>query len=372
VRTLLAVLLALSLLGCRTAPHTAPTHLGRIVVAADGRGFELAKSRQAFHPWGMNYGNAGRLMEDFWETDCETLAGDFRAMKALGANVVRVHLQFAKFMAAPDRPNAAALERFRRMLRLAEETGLYLDVTGLACYRPSDTPAWYDAMDEPARWAAQARFWEAVAETGAFSPAVFCYDLMNEPVSPAGKRERNQWPSGHLFGGYDFVQYIALDPAGRSREEIVRQWIARMTAAIRKRDQQGLITVGMLPWSRQWKHLSGFVPEKISPQIDFLSVHIYPDKDKPDEALESLRVCAAGKPVVVEETFPLSCGIEQLEAFCRASREMACGWIGHYDGQTPEGIDVLERAGKMTVAQGIYRSWLLMFVRLKPEFAPGP
>ena len=36
-------------------------------------------------------------------------------------------------------------------------------------------------MDEPARWAAQARFWAEVAKVCATSPAVFCYDLMNEP-----------------------------------------------------------------------------------------------------------------------------------------------------------------------------------------------
>ena len=33
----------------------------------------------------------------------------------------------------------------------------------------------------------QARFWQAVAARCAASPAVFCYDLMNEPVVPGGK-----------------------------------------------------------------------------------------------------------------------------------------------------------------------------------------
>ena len=41
----------------------------------------------------MNYGNAGRLMEDFWDTDWQTFAADFGKFKALGANVVRVHFQ---------------------------------------------------------------------------------------------------------------------------------------------------------------------------------------------------------------------------------------------------------------------------------------
>ena len=330
----------------------------------------MGESKTPFHPWGMNYGNAGRLMEDFWESDWETFAGDFREMKALGANVVRVHLQFGKFMDAPDRANADAMKQFRRMLRLAEETGIYLDVTGLASYRPADVPAWYDAMAEPDRWSAQAKFWEAIAEAGSSSAAVFCYDLANEVISPAGKREPGKWRSGSSLGGYDFLQFIALDPAGRTREEIARQWIERLTAAIRKHDRAALITVGLLPWSRGWKHLSGFVPEKTAPHLDFISVHIYPDKTKPDEAMESLRVCAAGKPVVIEETFALSCGAEELEKFLRASREVACGWIGHYDGAPIEELDAIERTGKLTMPQSVYREWQRMFVRLKPEFAP--
>jgi hypothetical protein len=83
-----------------------------------------------------------------------------------------------------------------------------------------------------------------------------------------------------------------------------------------------------------------------------------------------LRVCAAGKPVVIEETFPLSCDAPQLEEFLRASREIAGGWIGHYDGQTPDELNALERDGKLTLGQAVYRQWLEMFVRLKREFSP--
>ncbi|MBI4660400.1 MAG: cellulase family glycosylhydrolase [Verrucomicrobia bacterium] len=365
------------LCGCRSAAKSGPSAavisvgwLERIVVEPDGRGFISEQSKRPFHPWGMNYGNAGRLMEDFWDRDWDTLADDFRELKTLGANVVRVHLQFGKFMNAPEVPSAEALRRFRRLLRLAERTGLYLDVTGLACYRPADVPAWYDALDEPARWAAQAKFWQVIAGIGAASPAVFCYDLMNEPISPAQRREPGRWRSGNLFGGYDFVQYIALDPTGRTREEIVRQWIQKMSEAIRKHDRRALITVGLLPWSRQWRHLSGFVPEKLAAQLDFISVHIYPDKNRPGEAMESLRQCRTDKPVVIEETFPLSCDATQLETFLRASREIACGWLGHYDGDPIEELDDVELAGKLSLAQSVYRQWLQMFVRLKSEFAP--
>ena len=66
-------------------------------------------------------------------------------------------------MDAPNRPGRKSLERLERLVKLAEETRLYLDLTGLACYRKQDVPAWYAALSEPERWRAQARFWEAVA-----------------------------------------------------------------------------------------------------------------------------------------------------------------------------------------------------------------
>src|SRR5262249_49094255 len=177
----------------------------------------LAASGKPFTPWGLNYGNAGRLIEDFWDADWATLAADFRDMKAIGANVVRVHLQFGKFMDAADRPNPKALDQLGRLLELAEKTGIYLDITGLACYRPADVPKWYDGLSEDDRWAAQAVFWGAVARRCAKSPAVFCYDLMNEPLAGGGERKPGQWYSGKLLGEYDFLQWIALDGRGRPR-----------------------------------------------------------------------------------------------------------------------------------------------------------
>lgn len=330
-----------------------------------------AESHRTFHPWGFNYGNAGRLMEDFWNDDWKTFADDFAEMKAMGANVVRVHLQFGKFMTAPDKPNCDAMKQLARMLKLAEQIGIYLDVTGLACYRPGDMPKWYDDLGEPARWAAQSNFWREVASVCADSPAVFCYDLMNEAISPGGPREAGKrWMSGNLFGGFDFVQFIALDPAGRSRDEIAGQWIRAMTAAIREHDKETPVTVGIIPWSRAWKHLSGFSPEMMAKELDFISVHIYPDAKQPGEAMESLRKYAVGKPIVVEETFALSCSIKDEEEFLRESREVACGWIGHYDGQTIAEADAMERAGKLSMHDAIYRDWMRLFVKLKSESSP--
>ncbi len=339
----------------------------RVRAADDGKGFVLAVSKRPFVPWGLNYGNAGRLIEDYWDADWATVAADFRDMKRFGANVVRVHLQFGKFMDAPDRPNPKALDRLGKLLDLAEETGLYLDLTGLGCYRKADVPSWYDGLSEEARWAAQARFWGAVAGRCAKSPAVFCYDLMNEPFAGGGDKKPGDWYSGKTIGEYDYLQWIALDLRGRPREEIAVAWIDRLSAAIRAHDQARPITVGLLPWVPGWGHLSGFIPEKVAPHLDFVSVHIYPEKGKVDEAIEGLKRFAVGKPVVIEETFPLSCSSDELEAFIHKSRGPACGWMGHYDGLTPERAEALKKEGKLTLPQAIFQGWLDLFRKLKPK-----
>src|ERR1700733_13065135 len=103
-----------------------------------------------------------RLLEEYWSTEWPTVEQDFREMKKLGANVVRVDL----------------------LCWLGAFMKLYLDITGSGSYREKGAPTWYGAMPEGARWAAQAQFWEAIAKTCAGRPGVIAYNLMNEPVRP--------------------------------------------------------------------------------------------------------------------------------------------------------------------------------------------
>jgi hypothetical protein len=332
----------------------------RIVVSADAKGFVSAGTNRKFTPWGFNYDHdeKGRLIEDYWTDEWPKIEADFQEMKDLGANVVRVHLQFGRFMDAADRPNAGSLERLARLLTVAERLGLYLDLTGLGCYHKKEVPAWYDRLSESDRWVAQARFWDAVAARCASSPAVFCYDLMNEPVVAAGG-PKTDW-LGPAFAGKHFVQYITLDSAGRKREEIARSWIRTLSAAIRKHDKRALITVGLVPWSldRPKRLYSGFDPKQIASDLDFIAVHMYPEAGKFDDALATLGGFAVGKPVVIEEIFPLKCSPKEFETFLTRSRDHACGWIGFYWGQTP---DELRRA--RDIPSAITLNWLEIFQR---------
>ena len=229
-------------------------------------------------PWGFNYDHDadGRLIEDYWDEEWPTVEAHFGQMKKLGANVVRIHLQLGKFMDAPDKANEKALARLGKLLALAEKERLYLDLTGLGCYHKKDVPAWYDKLSEKDRWDVQARFWQAVAGRCKDSPAVFCYDLMNEPVVAGGKRKDGDWLAAP-FAGKHFVQFITLDQQDRPRPDIARQWVRHLTAAIREKDKRHLITVGLVDWSLDRPGLtSGFVPAKIADDLDFISVHLYP------------------------------------------------------------------------------------------------
>jgi hypothetical protein len=340
----------------------------RIQIAKDKRSFVLETSGRRFTPWGFNYDHdeRGRLLEDYWDSEWEKVEKDFLQMRKLGANVVRIHLQLGRFMEKPDKPNARSLDRLAKLLALAERERLYLDLTGLGCYHKKDVPAWYDNLSERDRWEVQARFWEVVAGRCAKSPAVFCYDLMNEPVVAGGRRKDGDWLPAP-FAGKHFVQFINLDQGKRERPDIARAWIGQLRSAIRKHDRRGLVTVGLVDWSLDRKgHLtSGFVPEKIVDELDFLCVHIYPEKGKVDEALKTLAGFALGKPVVVEETFPLRCSIKELADFIDRSKKYAAGWIGFYWGKPPE-----ELRKSRTIADAITQRWLEWFVKKGPP-VPG-
>jgi hypothetical protein len=360
-RRCIPVVLAAVLTACATRP--ANIRMEAVKVSAGGNGFVFHPSGRPFVPWGFNYDHDenGRLLEDYWETEWPKVEEDFREMKQLGANVVRVHLQFGRFMLNESQPNTNSLARFAHLLRLAERTGLYLDVTGLGCYHKQDVPAWYDVFDEDHRWAAQANFWRAIARAGRGSPAIFCYDLMNEPVAPHKAGVGKDW-LGPPFGGKHFVQWISREGNRRERPEIARAWIRQLVAAIRAEDSSHLITVGLVDWSLPRPGLdSAFHPAVIAPELDFLSVHIYPERGKVTEAIETLKLFNVGKPVVIEETFPLKCSREEFDEFFHRSKPHAAGWIGFYWGRTP---DECRRSKEMTDA--FMLGWLEWFQKARP------
>jgi hypothetical protein len=357
-----------------TTAAGAPAPLHPVRLSHDGKDFVTgsADAPERFVAWGVNYDHDGdgRLLDDYWEDEWEAVVGDFREIRDLGANVIRVHLQLGKFMVAPDRPSDASLARLADLVALAESTGLYLDVTGLGCYHRADVPAWYDELPEAERWDVQARFWAAVAGVCRGSAAVFCYDLMNEPVIGGGGEESPGWLAGE-FGGKHFVQRIAIDLGGRSREEIAGQWVAKLASAIRLLDPDHLITVGVIPWAYTFKGAKPlFYAPGVGEPLDFVSVHFYPESGKVEEALEALRVYDIGRPLVVEEIFPLKCTPDEVLDFAERSRPVCDGWVSFYWGKT---VGEYEAAPDSGLPGALTAAWLRRFGEAAPRFRrPAP
>jgi aryl-phospho-beta-D-glucosidase BglC (GH1 family) len=319
------------------APETAPPPMESVRVSDDGKGFVLVPSGKPFRPWGFNYvGDHRRIVEEYWEAEWPRVEKDFRQMRELGANVVRLHLQVGTYMKSPTEVDEAELQRLRRTLDLGQKNGLYLDLTGLNCFHLKEIPDWFDKLPEAERWQVQANFWEAIAKTCAGHPAVFCHDLMNEPIIGKPGKDEHPWLSGEL-GGYYFVQRISNEPGDRAVNDIAAAWVEKMVAAIRKHEPNHLITVGVIPWAQM---IPGAKPIFYSPKaiehLDFVSVHFYPASGKVDETVEALAVYDLGKPIVVEETWPLTCSLEELDEFIDKSNDRVEGWIAHYFGKTIE------------------------------------
>src|SRR4029079_14321011 len=141
---------------------------------------------------------------------------------------------------------------------------------------------------------------------------------------------------GGPLGEFHYVQFITLEQRERPRPQIARTWVETLMKSIRRVDSRHLITVGLVDWSLDRPGLtSGFVPAAVAPALDFLCVHLYPRAGKVDEAIGTLEgFAAAGKPVLIEETFPLMCGVKEFQDFFKQSKKNATGWVGFYWGKT--------------------------------------
>ena len=342
----------------------ATTAMEPVVVSADRTHFVLKHSGTEFKPWGFNYlGEFGTIFEEYWADQWSDIEEDFREMKKLGANVVRVHLQLGTYMTTVDKARPEELARLRRLLDLAQASGLYLDLTGLGCYHLAKVPAWYDALDESARWDVQAQFWKAVAHTCQGHPAVFCYNLMNEPVITEAKAGEHPWLTGELEGMY-FVQRIANHPGKRTQQEIAAAWSAKLTRTIREVDPDHLITVGVIPWALVWPNAKPvFYSPEAAKHFDFISVHFYPQAGKVKDAVAALKVYDVGRPMVVEETFPLSCSLDELAQFMHDGGNIVEGWISHYFGKTP---------ADYTKEKDLRSAVMKQFLEFWQQHAPGP
>ncbi len=337
-----------------TADEARSVELETVKVAADKKGFVLHPSGKRYVPWGHNYASVDILQR--LAEDPERVEREFAEMKAAGTTVARIHPELPRILTGPKEVDAKGVDGIKRLLRIGEKSGVHLKITGLANYRIKDRVAWYDKLPEKDRWHAQAFFWENIARTCAESPAVFAYDLVNEPGA-VGKPE-DGWYLGRM-GDVEFCQRLSLTPGERNGDDIFREWTKLMVASIRKHDPTHLITMGMLPFPGAYK--------TAAEQLDFVSPHLYPKTGKVDEEIALLKQYDWGKPIVIGETFPLSCGPDDERDFLLKSRPFAQGWIGHWPDESPAELAELKKTDKATIQNAIWLSWVELFKELGPQ-----
>lgn len=188
---------------------------------------------------------------------------------------------------------------------------------------------------------------------------------MNEPILP-GNEPATEWLAGELSGKF-FVQRISLDLKNRTREQVAEAWVNTMVDAIRRQDDRHLITVGVIPWVFAFgggKPL--FHGPVVGKRLNFVAVHFYPKKDEVDQALKALKAYEVGKPLLVEEMFPLACSREELVEFINQSSETTDGWISFYWGKTPS---ELRATASPSLGEAITASWLDTFHTMSKTIA---
>jgi len=324
-------------------------------ISIDQSGFVDA-SGEAFFPWGLNYTNTEHgLIEDDW-LSVDTWAAirkDFEDMSGLGANVVRIHLQYHKFMIDAENANQAALDRLVDFVAMAEEVGLYLNITGLASYRKDAAPEWYINLDDNQRWSTQKLFWQNVAGAINGSPAVFAYNLMNEPVVAVGCviADACSWLPGNGFGGFHFVQNVSRDPA-KPFLETMQSWMAEMTNAIRTQDVETPITVGLLALG---------AATRFADDLDYLSPHIYPKSGELNKSVQYVQDNQSNVPLVIEEISNLNCTAEELQEFVDQIDGLYDGLMGHYHGKN------FSELNRSNINDALQYNFLKFFQRNSPK-----
>lgn len=323
--------------------HITPS--GKKLVKEDGSEFKM---------WGLNWGPSGQvLLEGQWatKTGWDDLAADFKYMSSIGANTVRLPLQYNYFMNSATQPNNTNLEILKKLVKVSEDNNLYLLVCGLNAFKKDLQPAWYTNMNEQERWATQAIFWEAVAGAVGKSPAILGYDLMNEPM--LGNHAEKVWLPGESYGGFHFAQNITLNLNGRTEEQVLNSWMGKMTEAIRKKDSKHLITVGFLPYSKFANYSKN--------SLDALSTHIYPKSGEFAKDYTLIQQYQSTKPLIISETFPLNCYDSELRDFIKSQNQYVNGWIWIGGGRSIE---------ELTPAQTIPDAMLVAALKMFKEMAP--
>jgi len=404
---------------CRAAESNAnerPT-MELIAVAADGRGFAECDSGHPYIPFGTNYydPNTGWAPKLWWQFDANEVAEHFRVMSEIGVNCARVFLTAGSFQPSAETVEEQALAKLDKLVEIARENRIRLILTGpdhwegQPAYWKPDRFAGEDAL------VALERFWDVVGRRYRGEPAIFAWDLLNEPHLPwFAESWRSRW-NGWLLKTYDNREGLEAAwgdelteadrwgdvavPEDRAengnprlrdwqlfRESLADQWVRRQVEAISRADPTHLVTVGYIQWSYPLVRSGGpgryaaFNPHRQARWLDFVTIHFYPTLGSPFRSKESweknisylraaLAYCHTGKPVILGEFGWYGGGAPQhhpylseeqqarwIGAEIEATRSLADGWLSWPFADSPESRDISLYAGMVRADMNL-KAW---------------
>lgn len=372
-----------------------------VIVAPGNQGFVERDSGRPYIPFGTNYydphtGWAPKIWRQF---DSGKVQEHFRIMRELGVNCARVFLAAAGFQPSVETVDEQCLKKLDALVEIARKSGIRLMLTG-----PDHWEGW-PSYWKPDRFAGETslqaleRFWDVVGRRYRDEPAIFAWDLLNEPHLPwfveqwhplwnswlketYGSREslKAAWGSeitdaeqwGQVAAAEDKpdINSPRLRDWQRFREHLADRWVRRQVEALRKADPTHLITVGYIQWSYPLvrhgspSRYAAFNPHRQATLLDFVTIHFYPTLGDPfgsqnnwsgnlDYLRAVLAYCHTGKPVVLGEYGWYGGGAAQGQPYLtegqqadwiiaeiEASRGLAVGWLSWPLADTPESTDM--------------------------------
>lgn len=390
----------------------------------DGWGFAEKDGGATFTPWGCNYydpftGWPPRIWEQF---DAGRVSAHFDDIRAIGGNVIRVFTSLTNLLKGPRRVSREGVAKMERMLELAGGHGIRVIWSGPGQWEGA--PAWwreqslYEGYARPDLIGAQQAAWRGIAKALKGHPALFSYELHNEPFSPwkptpAVREAWSRWRARHAPGAPQEAPFPAEPLAAdwnvhfqRFREHVADEYVKRMTEAIRSQDDTHMVTIGLHQKSAPFDWYppdpyAAFNPHRLAPLVDYTSVHYYPHHAfhpniyrDPYETEEGMRetlwharavvryMRSGGKPVVLEECgwygggSILLNGREHPErterdqvTWCKglveATKGDACGWLFWPYRDTPSSLDSSKCSGFYT-PEGRLKEWGREFAAMAP------
>ena len=389
-----------------TSSVAARSKMQLIVVSDDGEGFAERDSGRLYIPFGTNYydphtGWAPKIWRKF---DADKVREHFRLMSKIGVNCARVFLTAASFQPKTETIDEQSLKKLDTLIKIARETDIRLILTGPDHWEGSPSYWRPDRFAGEEALRALEHFWEVLGQRYQGEPAIFAWDLLNEPHLPWFIKEwRDRWNTWleKTYRNWDSLKVawgdelrekdrwgkVAVpenrDDAGnprlrdwqRFREYLADEWVRRQVEALRGADPTHLITVGYIQWSYplirpgQPSRYAAFNPHRQKKWLDFMTIHFYPTMGAPLGSDENWRknliylqavlaYCHIGKPVVLGEfgwygggapqKHPYLSEVEQsrwISAEIEASRPLANGWLSWPFADSPSSTDISLFAG---------------------------